>query len=411
VTGVQTCALPILLERNKIKTKNVGKSFGVTLAQIGDHLTGHIFEIARFRKDINCDGRHPEEIQFCSMEEDALRRDFTINAVFYDPVNNKYFDFVNGIEDIKNKKLRFVGDPIARIKEDYLRLLRYVRFYAKGFKPIKKEHKLVDSYGDELTRFVSNERIQMELMYKLFPILKNKKVFEAFPNLFDYIFDFYPSRLSLTKQNPKWHPEGDAWTHTLKVIDILLKKRPDSLLILSALLHDFGKMATTTVDNEGQIHAFGHEQESAKIAKDWMTKYKFSNDDIAYVEWIVLNHMKLHYFGLKKSSLKRLMYEGDITSLLLLTQCDALGSGGGLEEYQHYYDRVKDILNEGTNTRPSPILTGLDLINAGLKPGHHFGKILTRAYDHQLEDSSVTKKILLDEALALEEELIHETRP
>jgi poly(A) polymerase len=390
-----------ILERNQIKTKNVGKAFGVTLAQVGNHLTGHFFEIARFRKDINCDGRHPEQVHFCSMEEDALRRDFTVNAVFYDPVADKYYDFVNGIEDIKNKKLRFVGNAVDRILEDYLRLLRYVRFYVKGFKPIKKEHKLVDAYGGEMVRFVSPERIRMELMEKLFPILKNTKVIKEFPNLFDYIFDFYPSQLSQTNQSPKWHPEGDVWTHTLRVVDNVLKsKQRTPLLTLAAILHDFGKLSTTVFKHEDKDwHSFGHEKASADIVKDWMTKYKFSNEEIAYVHWIVLNHMKLHYPGLKKSSLKRMINEGDMLRLRVLTLCDCMGACGDTTEYLEYEDRIKAILAEGTNTKPKAILTGNDLIMAGLKPGPQFSVILTKAYDHQLEDGSVTKALLLEEAL------------
>jgi len=390
-----------ILEHNQIKTKSVGKAFGVTLALVGNHLTGHFFEIARFRKDINCDGRHPEQVHFCSMEEDALRRDFTVNAVFYDPAADKYYDFVNGIKDIKNKKLRFVGNPMLRIYEDYLRILRYVRFYAKGFKPIKKEKMIVDMCADELVHIVSPERIRMELMNKLFPALNDTKVFEEFPNLFDHIFDFYPSQLSQTNQSPKWHPEGDVWTHTLGVVDCLLKnKLKTPLLILAAVFHDFGKVATTEFKHEDKDwHSFGHEKISADLAKDWMVKYKFSNEEIEYVHWLVLNHMKLHYPGLKKSTLKKMMHEGDMASLRALTFCDCMGACGDTAEYSKYEERIKAIMAEGRDTKPRPILTGHDLIIAGLKPGPQFGIILNKAYDHQLEDVSVTKAVLLEEAL------------
>jgi hypothetical protein len=109
--------------------------------------------------------------------------------------------------------------------------------------------------------------------------------------------------------------------------------------------------------------------------------------------------MKLHYPGLKKSSLKRLMSEGDMIGLCLLTFVDCLGASGNITEYLNYEDRIAAILSEGTDTRPPPKLTGQDLIYAGLKPGPLFKTLLAAAYDHQLEDDSVTKEILLQEAL------------
>lgn len=386
-----------VLKTNQIKTKSVGKAFGVTLAQIDDYT----FEIARFRKDINCDGRHPEHVQFCSMEEDAQRRDFTINAVFYDPISEKYYDFVNGIDDIHAKRLRFVGEATERIKEDYLRVLRYVRFFAKGFKTTKEERKWVDSFSEEMLRVVSPERIRMELMDKIFPIIKNTRIFKEFPDLMNALFDSMPNLLSRTNQSPKWHPEGDVWRHTMIVLNILVdNKLKTPLLILATIFHDFGKYKTTVFDkNDNDWHSPGHERVSADIVKDWMTRFKFSNEEIAYVEWLVLNHMKLHYFGLKKSSLKKLMYSGDMLRLMVLTLCDCMGASGGITEYLHYDDRIQKIIEEGANTRPARLLTGTDLIFAGLKPDPQFGELLAKAYDHQLEDPSVTKNMLLKEAL------------
>jgi len=392
-----------LLVSNEINTKSVGKAFGVTLAQIGDCQ----FEIARFRKDINCDGRHPEEVRFCSMEEDAQRRDFTINAVFYDPVADKYHDFVGGIEDIKNKRLRFVGSLAERLAEDYLRVLRYVRFCAKGFKPNKSDQKLIDrSFADDLITHVSPERIRMELMDKLFPVIKDTKVFEEFPNLFDHIFNFYPCQLMKVNQSPKWHPEGDVWTHTLKTVGWMLSKKhqtslpPTPLLILAMLLHDFGKLTTTILKPEdNDWHSFGHEKDSADFVKAWMTKYKFSNDEIEFVHWLVLNHMKLHYPGLKKSTLKRMIIEGNMPYLQIMTLCDCMGACGDVSEYLVYEEKIHKIMNEGVEIKPKPILTGNDLIASGLKPGPLFGIILNKAYDHQLEDSNVTREMLLQEAL------------
>jgi poly(A) polymerase len=383
-----------ILNSNEIATKDVGKAFGVTLAKVSDFK----FEIARFRLDNNCDGRHPETVQFCSMEEDARRRDFTINAIFYDPVKDKYHDFVNGVEDLRNKRLRFVGCAENRIKEDYLRILRYVRFVDKGYEPIKEEKKIVERMSKNLLTYISPERIRIELMDKIFPSMKSSKLFNLFPNVFDIIFpDLF--KLKGVPQSPLWHPEGDVYTHTMLVLDHLLSNKLCApLIILAAIFHDFGKLTTTEYQNDG-YHSFGHELISTDMAKDWMTRLKFSNDHIEYVTWLVKNHMKLHNPGLKKSSLKRLMSDGDIAGLCLLTLVDCLGANGDITEYLKYEDRIKDILSEGTDTRPPPKLTGQDLILAGLKPGPAFKTLLSAAYDHQLEHDSVTKELLLQEAL------------
>jgi len=129
---IATNATPeqVITSLSIFETKLVGEAFGVVLVRVG----GHEYEIATFRSDVGkSDGRHPDSVKFCSMEEDAKRRDFTVNAIFLDPVSNKIYDFVNGLEDINNNVLRFVGNVEERLQEDYLRALRYVRFACKGY--------------------------------------------------------------------------------------------------------------------------------------------------------------------------------------------------------------------------------------------------------------------------------------
>ena len=150
---------------------------------------------------------------------------------------------------------------------------------------------------------------------------------------------------------------------------------------------------------DGEWRSYGHENFSEVIVREWMSEFKFSNEEIEYVAWLVKNHMKLHYPGLKKSSLKRLMAEGDIDSLLLLTLSDCQAASGDLTEYIKYKDRVDKIRLEGTSIRPSPLVTGRYLIIHGLKPGPLFKKLLTESYDHQLEDDAISKEELLREAL------------
>ena len=147
-----------LLE-NTYKVKEVGKAFGVVLVE----KNGYEYEIATFRVDNNCDGRKPNSVTFSTMKEDALRRDFTINAIFYDPITHKIYDFVNGVRDIQEKNLRFVGDAISRIKEDYLRILRYIRFASKRYEILESEKEVVEALSPRMRLNVAPERIILEL--------------------------------------------------------------------------------------------------------------------------------------------------------------------------------------------------------------------------------------------------------
>jgi poly(A) polymerase len=254
-----------LLNVNGIQTKYVGKAFGVTLAKIDDYE----FEIARFRKDVDCDGRHPNRVEFCSMREDALRRDFTINAVFYDPIAEDYRDYIDGIKDILHMKLRFVGNPADRIQEDYLRILRYVRFYNLGFSTDIIDRQQIDYYAHEMAKTVSVERIQMELM-KVISVMSNIKMFLDFPKLMSEIFYHLPSMQSV-KQSPTYHPEGNVYNHTLLTVERIVKNGCSSpLIILAAIFHDFGKKETTKFV-DGDWHSYNHEKASEDIVREWMT--------------------------------------------------------------------------------------------------------------------------------------------
>lgn len=175
-----------ILKSNNYKVKSVGKSFGVILVTVGIYE----FEIATFRLDKDCNGRHPDSIEFCSMEEDAKRRDFTINALYYDPVSKNIHDFVCGINDIENKILRFVGTPENRIKEDYLRLLRYIRFRTKGYITDFETDKIVNVMALDFNTYVAKDRISKELIEKI--LVKDVSGFmnnlKDYPNLFNAIF-------------------------------------------------------------------------------------------------------------------------------------------------------------------------------------------------------------------------------
>jgi poly(A) polymerase len=379
-------------------TKEVGKAFGVVLVQHG----GFEFEVAKFRKDEDCNGRHPSRVTEATSSEDAWRRDFTMNAVFYDPVMDEYVDPVCGFHDAKNRQLRFVGDVYDRIREDYIRILRYARFFNQGYVPDGMEKGVVDSLSLNLFENVAPERIRIELMEKILPSiisLKNFTMFDHFPILFERVLFPDVARLRGVHQSPKWHPEGDAFIHTMEVVKNVIRDWDASPnLILAALFHDVGK-AYDTVFQDGDWHSPGHENTSTAICRAWMEKLKFSNEDIDKVCWLVKNHMKLHFSGMKKASLKRLTFEGNIDELLVLTHADCMAGAKDFTEYNDYKEKIDRIKEEMNNKLPDPLVSGKDLIDAGIKPGPVFKLILNKVYEHQLDNESLLKEHLLKEAI------------
>jgi poly(A) polymerase len=373
-----------LLQAKGFSTKFVGESFGVVLAKKGDYE----FEVATFRKDVNCDGRHPESVVFATAEEDAQRRDFTINALFYDPITREYHDFVGGMGDLNSHTIRFVGNPEQRIKEDYLRILRMLRFWSRGFNIDKQTLLAAQCFGNFLSMNVAPDRIMKEFKEKILPSGRASQFFrimvEETPSI---AYDVFPELLDLkdVPQNPVWHPEGDALEHTLRVVAKLEEGTKDPCVILAGVFHDLGKATQTRMNDEGKLTSLGHEHDSEDFTREIMLRQKWSNEDIDHVTWLVGNHMKLHFEGLSKSTLRKLMASPYFDDLLLLTRADDLGSNGDTSILDAYVERIKGIEVVSTRVLPKPLVTGNTLIGLGLKPSPLFKILLDAAMDRQLE--------------------------
>jgi len=194
-----------LMKKVRFQVKEVGKAFGVVLVKIQNDE----FEIATFRIDSKeSDGRRPSSVIFSSMEEDAKRRDLTINAIFYDPISDIFHDFVNGKQDISNKVIRFVGNPNERIEEDKLRMIRAVRFALKlGFEIESETFDAIKSNAHKIS-VISPERIHQELE-KMIMIRKPSAMIDILLNS-GLLKEILPEveRLSRVPQDPRWHPEG-----------------------------------------------------------------------------------------------------------------------------------------------------------------------------------------------------------
>ncbi|HRR27432.1 MAG TPA: CCA tRNA nucleotidyltransferase, partial [Acidobacteriota bacterium] len=239
---VVTSAPPERVEALFERTIPVGRQFGVVIVVVGNYQ----YEVATFRgEDRYLDGRHPSQVVFADPETDARRRDFTINALFYDPFSETIIDFVGGREDLARGVLRAVGDPHARFREDRLRLLRAVRLAcqldftieAATFDAIRRE---AAGVGE-----VSAERVRDELIRLLTGpapargldlLLETGLLQVILPEVFAMVG---------VPQPPEFHPEGDVFAHTR-----LMFEKADSLheaLALGVLLHDVGKPPTFRV--------------------------------------------------------------------------------------------------------------------------------------------------------------------
>lgn len=385
---IATSAKPDEMKKILKKTISIGEKYGVIIAEQNKH---H-FEVATFRSDSGySDGRRPDAVLFTSAREDALRRDFTINALFYDPLEDKIYDFVGGQDDLKNKLIRFIGDPHERIKEDHLRIIRAIRFKnIFGFQYHPETYNALKTHA-QLAGKVSFERLRDEL---------NKMIMHSsFPGALEDMEDtgvlsvILPEVQALkgVAQPPEYHTEGDVWTHTLKVVKALRADAP-ILLRWAVFLHDIGKPETFKITD--RIRFDKHAEKSAEITEALLRRLKFPIKDIKIISWLVLHHMMV--YNILKMSVGRRRHwflNPWFLDLLELNRCDVLGTYPcDLETYT----KVLELYRKDTKEMPSEperLLSGeeiMDLLQIG--PGEKVGEILEKLRLVQLEKKVKNKK-------------------
>lgn len=360
----------------------VGVQFGVVLVPSGDDR----IEVATFRRDgVYLDARHPVSVTFGSAEEDAARRDFTINGMFLDPIEDRVIDYVNGRADLARGIIRAIGDPTARLEEDKLRMLRAVRLSARlGFaiEPATWDAIRHDAAGIERIAF---ERIGEEIRL----ILSEGAARRGFELLHasGLLAAIIPELLAMegVEQTPLHHPEGDVWTHTLIVIDQL--RAPTETLALGALLHDVAKpvCAGRKMTPEGErITFYGHPERGAVMATAICQRLKRSRAVWERVAYLVRHHLRLVSAPLmRKSTLTRFLREDGIEELLELARIDATASNGDLQYYEFCRAQLEALSQ--VEMHPPPLVTGRDLIAIGFAPGPRFSEILHAVEEQQLE--------------------------
>jgi poly(A) polymerase len=401
---VATDATPQQVMQVFPQTYAVGEQFGVVLVPPKENsgmtsalarqteYSKQAVEVATFRSDLGCsDGRHPDEVRFTKdPQEDAQRRDFTINGMMLDPVTNKILDFVGGQDDLKKGIIRAIGDPSRRFEEDKLRLLRAVRFAARfqyhidpatltGIQNLAPEiHQVsAERVRDELTKMLTEGQAR-----RAFELLDTTKLLpEVLPEI---------AAMKGVAQPPQYHPEGDVFVHTLLLLEKLRSTHEGAnsgsiskTLAWGALLHDVGKPPTFRIAPD-RIRFDGHVEIGIKMAVEILRRLRFSNHETDQILALIENHMR---FGdvqrMKQSTLKKFLRMPGFDEHLELHRLDCLSSHGQLDAYEYSRQQLQTMPPEAI--RPAPLITGRDLIDAGYQPGPRFKEVLTAVEDAQLE--------------------------
>jgi poly(A) polymerase len=388
---IATDATPDVVQKIFSHTYAVGAHFGVVVV-VGN---GSNFEVATFRSDgAYLDHRHPVDVKFSSPDEDAKRRDFTINGMFFDPEKNEVIDFVGGRGDIEAKIVRAIGNPAQRFEEDRLRMLRAIRFAVELDYKIDNEtwKALVGNAGS--INEISAERIRDELV----------KIFLSPHRLrgWDLLDESGLMRVVLPEldamkgclQPEQFHPEGDVFQHTRLMLE-LLPEKVSVPLVFAVLLHDVAKPVTATVDETGRIRFNEHDRIGATMTESIMERLRFSRAEIDATVEIVRQHMVFKDVPrMRVAKLKRFMARPTFEEELELHRVDCASSHRIMDNYEFLLRKREEFANEPII--PPPLVRGDDLISLGMKPGPKFGEILEAVETRQLEGALKNRRQALD---------------
>ena len=389
---IATSAVPAQVTRLFPGSNEVGAHFGVVIAKRG----GHHVEIATFRTDGSYrDGRRPETVRFSTPQEDAQRRDFTINGLFEDPETEQVIDYVNGLPDLKSGVIRAIGDAGARFTEDGLRLLRAVRFATTlGFVIDPGTDAALKKCAHLLDR-ISPERIRDEFTKILLSPRRRAGIEHLVDS--DLMRHFLPEFLPLIgcEQPPEWHPEGDVYIHTLIMLDMLAEDAPLDLC-LAVLLHDIAKPPCRTIDDDtGRIRFNGHDAMGAEMAESILRRLRFPNHVVDAVVPMVARHMQfMNVQKMRVAKLKRFMATPTFDLEMELHRVDCGSSNGFTDNYE--YLQAKEAEFAAEPLIPPPLVTGRDLIKHGLTPGPRFKDILEAIQTEQLEGRILDREPALE---------------
>ncbi|PKN36136.1 MAG: phosphohydrolase [Deltaproteobacteria bacterium HGW-Deltaproteobacteria-19] len=379
---IVTSATPEDVQALFARTVPLGARFGVVMVVE----EGLPFEVATYRVEGGyVDGRRPSRVSYSDAREDVLRRDFTVNGLLMEPETGRITDHVGGIADLHNRVIRTIGEPAARFAEDHLRMLRAVRFAAVlDFSIDPTTFDAIRRGADAIHR-ISGERVREELT----KMLVSRGARRGMELLADsgLLARLLPDvgALAEVSQPPRFHPEGDVWTHVLKMLELLPvaeNGRVDARLAWAVVLHDIGKAVTRTEDERG-VHFYGHVREGMRLAEGILRRLRFSNQDTDAVLDLIRYHMHFMSVGdMRPGTLKRFLRLPDFPLHLELHRLDCLGSHGMLDSYEFCREKMAELTRE--DLHPARLIDGEDLIRFGFAPGPLFREILTAVEDAQL---------------------------
>ena len=388
----------------------VGKSFGVL--KFVHEKEEYDFSFPRLESKVGKGHRgfDVETDGSMTFKQAALRRDFTINAMGYDIEEKAFLDPFNAHEDIDAHLLRHIDDK--SFVEDPLRVYRAVQFCARfGYELAPETKKLcLNMVKTGLLEELPKERIYKEFVKLLLKSPKPSLGFEEMREL--GMLCYFPELEAIidVPQDPKWHPEGDVWVHTMMTLDAMVNicrsgcPLPDThkqklKFMFAILCHDFGKATTTTTDEDGRIRAIGHEVEGLEPTKSFMYRLTSEHDFIESILPLVEHHLKPSQFyknGAKSKAIRRLATKVNIEELVIVAKADFLGRTteealrGDYKAGEWLLEKAKGLKVQ--NKALDNLLQGRDLIALGLEPSPEFKMILDEVYELQIEGDLSTKE-------------------
>jgi tRNA nucleotidyltransferase/poly(A) polymerase len=362
--------------------------FGSVRILMGDST----FEVTTFREDDSAsDGRHPESVIFGKRELDAKRRDFTINAIYFHPISQEIYDPFHGQEDLKERLIRFIGEPETRIRHDALRLLRAVRFRARidgQYHP--DTYRALQRLADSVKILSGGRQLQ-----ELEKMLHSPHPDRALEDLLELsILQHFLPELSDCKGIPQpsdYHHEGDVWVHTMQCL-ASLRDEDDANVRLAILFHDCGKAKTFSLKEH--IRFDEHASVSAKLTETALTRLQCPRKRTDIICWLIAHHMMMATFEKIGDERKAHWYFHPwFRDLLRVFELDIAGTDPQnyslfeeiLKDYHRFLDR---------HPRPErPLLTGDEIMAIlGIKPGAEVGKLLKELHDAQIKGDVTTRR-------------------
>lgn len=389
---VVTSAPPDRVQALFERTVAVGAAFGVVRVLVATEAGDVPVEVATFRSEgPYADGRRPSSVRFADPRTDVLRRDFTINGLLLDPDTGQVVDWVGGLVDLEGRTVRTIGDPLQRLAEDRLRMLRAVRLSAElGFQLDHRLSAAIRRLAPEI-RLVSAERVREELSRLLTAPGRGRglRLLEETGLLGELLPEVAAMRG--VPQPEEFHPEGDVFEHTVRVVEHL--RDPTPTLAFGGLLHDVGKPKTREVRD--RIRFPRHDEVGAALAEQVMRRLRASNQDTERVVALVRGHMRIKDFPhMREAKRRRLASSPEFPELVELLRADCLASHGDLTVYEWIQGWLAE--RAGEPLRPPRLVTGHDLIALGLQPGPAFREILDAVYTAQLEGHVRTRQEALE---------------